>query len=554
MAGVSVEFEHSVGNSVVPDGVCFHPNGENFLYCAGWNIGIGDLTNPHSQRFLRGHNGHLTCLTISPSGRYVASGQEGENSDIFVWDFETSEKIYSFEEHDYKIQSLSFSHDEKILASIGNTDDGNLIVWDLSNGAIIASAARIPAGTNCVMNGGFVRDIKRRDTDHYQICTGARDGVTLWDLDPYTGDMTSEKLAGDPRASIAREVTALSFSHDKELLFAATSSGDYMIGSLKARRIKKTVQATKQGLGAISCYRGGLVVGGGDGTLTTFDDVEPFTARSKTTLDGSAVIGVSLSSDHLEVISILASTAAGSVYRVNLETMSQITISESHTSGVVAVAFPAHTSERFASASRDGSVRIWDLVDYAVISTGKTRNNRYIASPVCICYADYVISGWTDGSVIAHDPDTGDIMWSIGDAHQGEVSAIVLSHNNRFLLTGGEHGEIRLWEMRSRDLVSHMKEHTQRVTGLQLFESDTTLSSSSKDRSILRWDLRTEKRLFSHIQRMGAVNALMLSKDQTHVVSVGQEKRMTYWDINAANPVHAISLDGENDEGKCIAR
>lgn len=53
---------------------------------------------------------------------------------------------------------------------------------------------------------------------------------------------------------------------------------------------------------------------------------------------------------------------------------------------------------------------------------------------------------------------------------------------------------------------------------------------------------------------MGAVNALMLSKDQTHVVSVGQEKRMTYWDINAANPVHAISLDGENDEGKCIAR
>lgn len=63
-----------------------------------------------------------------------------------------------------------------------------------------------------------------------------------------------------------------------------------------------------------------------------------------------------------------------------------------------------------------------------------------------------------------------------------------------------------------------------------------------------------QKRIFSHIQRMGAVNALCLSKDQTHVVSVGQEKRMTYWDINATNPVHAVSLDGENDEGKCIAR
>ena len=94
---------------------------------------------------------------------------------------------------------------------------------------------------------------------------------------------------------------------------------------------------------------------------------------------------------------MLACTAAGSVFRVNLETMAQITISESHTGGVVAVAFPSHTSERFATASRDGSVRMWDLVDYAVIATGKTRNNRFTASPLCICYADYVISGWTDG-------------------------------------------------------------------------------------------------------------------------------------------------------------
>lgn len=305
MAGISVEFEHSIGNSVVGNGICFHPNGQNFLYCAGWNIGVGDLTNPHSQRFLRGHDGHITCIAVSPSGRYIASGQEGERSDIIVWDFETSNKLYSFEEHDYKIQSLSFSHDEKILVSIGCPDDGNLIVWDLSNGAIVAAAAKIAKGTNCVVNGGFIRDIKRRDTNHYQICTGGRDGITLWNLDPYSGDLVAEKMTGDPRASIAREVTALSFSYDKELLFAATASGDFMIASLKAGKIKKAVQATKQGLGTMACFRGGLVVGGGDGSLITFDDAEPFSPRSKTSLDGSPVIGISLSSDHLEVIASL---------------------------------------------------------------------------------------------------------------------------------------------------------------------------------------------------------------------------------------------------------
>ncbi len=51
---------------------------------------------------------------------------------------------------------------------------------------------------------------------------------------------------------------------------------------------------------------------------------------------------------------------------------------------------------------------------------------------------------------------------------------------------------------------------------------------------------------------MGSINATTLSKDESHVLSVGQEKRLTYWDINAANPVHAVNLDGENDEGRCI--
>jgi WD40 repeat protein len=295
----SVEFEHSIGNTVVTNGVCLHPNGQNYLYCAGWNIGIGDLTNPHSQAFLRGHDNYITCLALSPSGRLISSGQLGDHSDIYVWDYESRRKIFSFEEHDHKVQALSFSLDEKILASIGSTEDGNLFLWDLSNGAIIASA-RLPRGTTCVVNGGFVRDIKRRDTRNYLMCTAGKEGVMLWNLDPYTGDMTNTRVVGDARATITREVTAITFSADLEYIYAATQSGDFMIISCKAQKIIRAVQATKLGLISIAAYDRGIVVGGGDGSLTIFDNLD-FTAASRSTLDGTSVVGLSLSSDKLEV-------------------------------------------------------------------------------------------------------------------------------------------------------------------------------------------------------------------------------------------------------------
>jgi len=34
--------------------------------------------------------------------------------------------------HKVLIQSLSFSHDEKFLASLGGQDDNSLVIWDVS--------------------------------------------------------------------------------------------------------------------------------------------------------------------------------------------------------------------------------------------------------------------------------------------------------------------------------------------------------------------------------------------------------------------------------------
>lgn len=63
------------------------------------------------------------------------------------------------------------------------------------------------------------------------------------------------------------------------------------------------------------------------------------------------------------------------------------------------------------------------------------------------------------------------------------------STNQRFIVSGGASGDVRVWDIRKRDLVSHLKEHTMGVTDLVLFEDDIHLLSCSRDRSFLCWDL-----------------------------------------------------------------
>lgn len=65
-----------------------------------------------------------------------------------------------------------------------------------------------------------------------------------------------------------------------------------------------------------------------------------------------------------------------------------------------------------------------------------------------------MLTGWRDGQIRSHDADTGQLLWSIDNAHARGVTSLVVSHNERFLVTGGMEGELRVWELRSRDLVS----------------------------------------------------------------------------------------------------
>ena len=70
----------------------------------------------------------------------------------------------------------------------------------------------------------------------------------------------------------------------------------------------------------------------------------------------------------------MAGTDQGRIYRLRLENLASIVVSENHGGPVTCISYAKGVSDRFATASGDGTVRIWDTADYGVLTTAVVRD------------------------------------------------------------------------------------------------------------------------------------------------------------------------------------
>jgi len=122
-------------------------------------------------------------ITVSNTGKYIATGQKthmGFQADIIIWDFDTLQMVHRLKLHKVLIQSLSFSQDEKYLASLGGQDDNTLVIWDVQTGKALCGNA---VGTNTANQITFFNqsDSKLLTIHNY--------GIRIW-----TADLINKKI------------------------------------------------------------------------------------------------------------------------------------------------------------------------------------------------------------------------------------------------------------------------------------------------------------------------------------------------------------------------
>lgn len=73
---------------------------------------------------------------------------------------------------------------------------------------------------------------------------------------------------------------------------------------------------------------------------------------------------------------------------------------------MVFLAYPEGVSDKFASCSDDGSIRLWDIGSDYVVYTRCFAHNA--GSPLCLTYNDeIVLSGWHDGKIRMFSSENG---------------------------------------------------------------------------------------------------------------------------------------------------
>jgi len=542
---MSIELEHAIGCNVNFKNIChFHPNGKSYVKAVGGVAIVGDLQDPHEQVFLHGHDDFITCLAVSHYGKLCATGQQGDNADVIVWNLDSSQQQWRFQEQDHGIDCLCFSFDDRYLYCCGDIVDQRIFVYDLVQGLIIAWATLHPKPTISVASGGFVRDIKRRDTHEYQFAACGGKHLALWHLDTHNGELTSQQVGNSGKQ--IREFSCVAFASDFEHLFAGTTTGDVAVVLLKNRTVQTFVHVCSAGVTTLvvpPATQGlsRIVVGGGDGTTTVLSAASPVDMREERQVQlDSSVVSMSRSGDGSECLAV---TSQGTAFRLRTKDLSFRVHNQVSAGALYDVAYLAGSSDLFLTCCGDGLVTMWDANDYSARVRCATKPRSH---PISVCATqDIVIAGCNDGRLMCFDSEKGKDLWHIDNAHKGGATSVKLPQNQRFVMSGGAEGELRVWELKTREMVSHLKEHLGRVSEVQLFPNDQYAISCSRDRCLLTWDLRQQKRLTSHRERHGGINCLAVETNQTTVYTAGQEKTLTYWDLRMAEPTSTFTMEEE---------
>jgi len=521
----------------VPGGLLVHPDQKHLIYPLGNTIVIKNKDN-NSQEFLSGHTDYVSCVAVSKSGRYVASGQSthmGFKADVIVWDYEQKSLYCRLVLHKVKVEALSFSPNERYLVTLGGQDDGSVVCWDINKKEAVCGA---PAA---VLSAGVTYCVAFASSSNEMFVTGGKETLRVWELDVQNRIIRPTDCS---MGQLKRIVKSIRVSADDQYFYCGTTSGDVLQINMKTKLLCLYGPAKdKFSLGVLALNlmgnNGEILVGAGDGTIALIKLVknETFKKVRSTKIDGG-VTSLALLGGGSQ---LFAGTALSQIFSVSFADFTHEVISACHYASVTDISFPYDYSRLFATCSKN-DIRVWNAET--------SKELLRIIVPNMTCHAiefmrdgKTILSAWDDGKIRAYTPESGKLKYTIHDAHNKGVTALAATSGNTRIISGGGEGQVRVWDVKGKEynMARAMKEHKGSVTSIKVRKNDSQCVTSSIDGTCIIWDLERFVRnqiIFANTM----FKVVCYQPDESQVITAGTDRKIGYWETYDGSLIR--ELDG----------
>lgn len=202
-----------------------------------------------------------------------------------------------------------------------------------------------------------------------------------------------------------------------------------------------------------------------------------------------------------------------------------------------------------ATAGWDHTVKVWNAASGSLAHTFRAHSGRALS-----------VAWRPDGARLASAGDNGTILvWDVADGrvaaelhgHDGAVYTLAWTRDGRRLASGSEDATIRIWDVAAAKELATLDGHSNWVRQVAWNRDCTRLASASNDTTAKIWDVGAGKELITLRGHSNSVSSIAWSSDDSRLATCSDDQTVKLW--NAAEGTETVTLRGHIDSVNSVA-
>ncbi|KAK6965507.1 echinoderm microtubule-associated protein-like [Biomphalaria glabrata] len=471
-----------------------------------------------TQKHYLGHSEEITCLTIHPNGRFIATGQTaGKTPDkgahVRVWDgtslstyaviglgiFQQGISCVNFSDKGTMNAGKSNASYGELLMAIDDSDRHQLSVWDWQTEKVLAKTT---TSSDPVVSGCFYPN------DETILITYGKEHIHFWKMFLDKGKkIMRDKLSGIFEDYVPKFVTSVCFSSSGNVI-TGDSTGAILVWSHDENNVftineelsQYTKKAHKKSVSSLCMLGDGTLLSGGGNEVKAWDsinDYAPVKERILPSTAGHVRSIVPINKGGLDG-SIYVSTTRNKVLEGSLQLKFKFII-QGHVEELWAV--ESHPLEQtFISAGHDQTVVKWSAVAHTAVWKVNVENP-------CTCISidprgRIVALGTTAGKIIALNSLNGAMLTTL-PCGAAQINALGFSPDGKLLGVGTFDGFIQIYHVQEeghqffKTHISSLKHNNIFIMHLDWSVDSKYIQAVLGDYEIVYWDVTTGQKIKS---------------------------------------------------------